>query len=288
MPEIFCAGVPRDLGRDMGRCCVDRIRARVGRPSLFQRLRDGFALASSEANWLRDVRRYFPHHFEWLEALSRAAGVSLPALARASASAFAAERHAALVVAEVEGRVCVYRRAPPAAVVRRVDPEGRFASIEYAAAILSAPWIGVNGAGLAIAASGGVDPVRGRCAHMALFTCDCLQRFDALDSSIDWCMGRPAAPGGALVIVDAQGNAGAVVGMSGKRRVVSLDDGVLVVAEDPKLRVTHGNALRKLRDDAAAFEAQLRALLVRGSDEQLAVADPAQRQLRVGDATYSF
>ena len=82
-------------------------------------------------------------------------------------------------------------------IVRRSLPEIGFASVE-----LTLPWLapavaGVNEKGLAVA----IVPEAAERAALAfsppalLLVQDCLQRFADLESALEWCARRPAAPG---------------------------------------------------------------------------------------------
>lgn len=286
--DLSCAGAPRDLGRDLGLACRERIRARVGQRALGERLRDGLGLPDAAvASWLRDVRRYFPHQHEWLEGLARAVDLPLQAIARTSIAVLEAERDAMLVAADFDGAVRLWRRVPATALPRRVAPEGRFESLELGAAILTSPWIGVNDRGLALAIAGGATPGRGRAVHGALFARDCLERFDALESALDWCAGRPAAPGAALVLADAAGDFAGIALESSGRPVRRADDGVLVMGGDAEAARELGAALRKLRSDPEAFEARVHEALVSGT-HALASIDAKAGRLAHGEDTGSL
>jgi len=285
--DFSCEGAPRDLGRELGLAFRERVRARVGQRSWRERLSDGVGLPDGPvAGWLQDVRRHFPHQHEWLEGLARAVELPLQAVARTSMAVLEAERDAVLVGAELEGSLRLWRRVPATALPRRVQPEGRFVSLELGAAILTTPWIGVNDQGLALAIAGGAKPGRGRSAHGGLFARDCLERFDALDSALDWCAGRPAAPGAALVLADAAGGlAGISLEVDG-RPLRYAQDGVLVLGEDPAAADALEQELRKLRGDAVAFEARVREALVgQGTDRLASVDAKARRLLRDGGVT---
>jgi hypothetical protein len=283
--ELSCEGAPRDLGHDLGLACRERVRARVGQRSIAERVRDAAGVPEHRvAAWLRDVRRYFPHQHEWLEGLARAVELPVPAVARSMLAVLDAERDAMLVAAEQGGAVKIWRRAPATALPRRVEPEGRFVCLELAAAILTTPFIGVNDQGLAIAVAGDAATARGRNAHGALFARDCLERFDALDSALDWCAGRPAAPGAVLLLGDAAGDFAGISLDANARPVRHATDGVLVMGVDLAAAGALEEELRKLRADADAFEARVReALVAPGTDTLVSVEAEARRLSRAGE-----
>jgi hypothetical protein len=228
---LACEGVPRDLGRDQGRALALEIRAAVSdsAPSRLAGLLVGESRTSRR--WLRDVRRHFPHQAEWIEGLARAARVSPLALVAGMRRALGAELTGVALAVCSPSRVQVARSAVPGAVLRRMRPEGRFASLELASPLLPAPWAGVNEGGLVVAAIGGVDAPSSTCASSAvLLARDCLERFDALESALAWCLGRPAAGGSSLLLADAAGGVAAVEFGASDRRVLRPDAGSLLVA----------------------------------------------------------
>lgn len=223
---VECEGAPRDLGRDQAAAATRAIRAAVAAGSTLSRLRDRFGIGDAHTmRWRRDARRYFPHQHEWLEGVARGAGVPDRALWRAAIAELERERDALLVGAE---GVALWRSEPDGAQLRRVRPEGRFVSIELASPLLASPWIGINEAGLAVATSGGARP--GACrAHAALLARDCLERFEAVESALAWCLGRPAAPGAAILLADSAGELAGVELSAPGRRVRRPEAGILVL-----------------------------------------------------------
>jgi hypothetical protein len=172
---VECEGVPRDLGRDQGVALGAAIRADMAGSAL-RRLVDRLGGQPDSRRWLRDVRRHFPHQGEWLDGLARAARVPPAALVRGMrASLRAGSSAVALAVAGADG-VRIARSERDGSVLRRMRPEGRFASVEIGAPLLTSPWIGVNQGGLAVAAVGGAESP-GSCAAPALLLVrDCLDR----------------------------------------------------------------------------------------------------------------
>ncbi len=230
--RLALEGGPRELGSLQGRAARDSLRrvcaARGFIPDALERLGH---LQRSRARWLRDLRRHFPHQAEWLEGAARGAGVPLAALVRAASDALAAPAGALGAVASA-GETLLSCAAASDAELRRVAPEGRFRSLELALPLLPAPELGVNEAGLAVAASSGTGPDPQCAAPAALLARDCLERFESVVSALAWCLGRPAAPGAALLFADASGEVAGVELETDGRRVRRLDGGVLVLGMD--------------------------------------------------------
>ncbi len=212
------------------------MRAASARGGVIARWRDRLPGEVEISRWQRDLRRYFPHQHEWLEGVARGAGVPDRALLRAAIAELARGHDALLIGAEGAGRegadgkggTVLWRTESPGVVLRRVRPEGRFVSIELASPLLACPWIGLNEAGLAVAVTGGSLPARCR-AHAALLARDCLERFEAVESALVWCLGRPAAPGASILLADAQGELAGVELLASGRRVRRPEGGVLAL-----------------------------------------------------------
>jgi len=202
---VSCEGAPRDLGRAQGVASRAVVRSEARADTSLRHWLDRLGLGdAATSRWRRDLRRYFPHQHEWQEGVARAAGVPDRALLRAAIAALEQERRAVLVGRETGAGPLLLRTPAAGSELRRVRPEGRFASIELASPLLATPWIGVNEAGLGVAVSGGHQP--GPCrAHAALLARDCLERFESVESALAWCTGRPAAPGAAILLADATG-----------------------------------------------------------------------------------
>lgn len=225
----MCEGAPRDLGRDQALGAPDVLRGALGESGRWWRLRDRLGLGDPRlARWQRDVRRFFPHQHEWLEGAARGAGVPTRGLLRAAVAGLERERDALLVAVEGGGGPVLVRSAATGSVLRRVRPEGRFASLELASPLLACPWIGVNEAGLALAAGGGSRPGRD-VVHAALLARDCLERFEGVESALAWCLGRPAAPGACILLADARGEVAGLELCEAGRRVRRPQAGVLVL-----------------------------------------------------------
>lgn len=276
---IECAGAPRDLGLDQATSARAALRAASGHGGAIARWRDRLGFAEAEVSrWQRDLRRYFPHQHEWLEGVARGAGVPDRALLRAAIAALARGADALLVGAEGadDGGSVLWRTESPGAVLRRVRPEGRFVSIELASPLLACPWIGLNEAGLAVAVTGGSQP--GRCrAHAALLARDCLERFEAVESALVWCLSRPAAPGASILLADAMGEIAGVELHASGRHVRRPEGGVLVLGDPRAAKVR-----KTLSGGATAdLERALEEVLGEPAFAAASRVDLASRNLRV-------
>lgn len=277
---IECAGVPRELGFAQGAAAREVLReVCAARGRLGRALDRSGHLDSAGSRWLRDVRRHFPHQAEWLEGASRGAGLPLPALVRAAAAALSQPPRALLACEGDGARLCC--AAPAHALLRRVAPEGRFRSLELALPWLPSPWLGVNEAGLAVAASAGASPDPQCAAPAALFARDCLERFESVGSALAWCLGRPAAPGAALVFADASGEIAGIELQPGGRRVRRPERGALALAADPARVAALEKQLARGAADASALASALGV-----AEGAVACADARARRLaRGGEST---
>jgi len=233
--RIDCAGAPRDLGLDQGRAMGEGVDAELGRILRERRIDTGIADLG------RDVERHFPHLAERMAGLARGAGVErkalVVALARAScepsflfrpARALATRRPRALLA----GRFDLSADRCSVPVVRRSNPLGGFESLE-----LTLPWLasclgGLNSAGLAVllAPPGlALQPGTGFRAEAAcrapalLFVQQCLERFDRVDTAVDWCLSRPSDGRATILLADAGGRLGGVELDEERRRLVDPD-----------------------------------------------------------------
>lgn len=214
MDRFDCEGAPRDLGGDQGRACRSLLRACCGGawPRLPTLARDARVRRA-----LRDMQRYFPHQYEQLTGMARAAGVSLSKLAVASVAALC-EPAKALGYSE-EGRARLVVATPTDAVLRDSRAEGRFAARELTRPVLTTALLAVNEAGLAASVSG--EPRAGGCAAPAsLLVRDCVERFDRVAAASEWCMTRPCGTAATLLLADAAGDLAAVVISGDDRRIV--------------------------------------------------------------------
>src|SRR5262249_28422723 len=149
---LECSGAPRDLGRDLGGALRAELRAAFRAERSLRGRLAAFRRTNAEVQLHSDLRRYFPHHAEWLEGLALGSGVSLRALVGGVAARSAPEAPQGVAVGAVSGAsVGLANAVPRGAVLRRVAPQGRFRSVEFALPAATAPAIGVNEAGLAVA-----------------------------------------------------------------------------------------------------------------------------------------
>lgn len=226
---ITCEGAPRDQGLRQGEALRRAIcdwAVRVGcdrRRSFLSSIRPLAAGPILGTGVGREVLRHHPHIAERMDGIARGAGLPLSSLMelvipgdnRAALSGAAAcdlPVHVALVS---KGRQRGLIRALPTHVapgcdwvIRRSAPEIGFRSVE-----LTLPWLascvaGVNERGLAIAIvpEPGSAPSYSFAPPAILLVQDCLQRFADLEAALEWCAGRPAAPGVAIALSDASGD----------------------------------------------------------------------------------
>lgn len=287
--QVDCEGAPRDIGFDQGRACADALRARFAGSGWWDRLwlRPGWSDPHG-ARVARDLRRHFPHQAEWLAGVARGAGVPLAWLERElSAEALSPSREAlAVAVASAasssEIGSLLARTAVRGAVVRRSRPEGGLGSVDLALPWLTAALAGVNEAGLALAAVPGPFEGGDCAAPATLLVQDCLQRFEGVETVLDWCLGRPAAGPATLLLADASGEVAGVEFGEGERRVLRPTAGLLLagVGSGGEAQIA-----RLLREAAPVGAADLAGVLAAGEaagpahTAGLVTIDPAGRRL---------
>ena len=244
MDSIRCEGAPRALGLDQGRRCAEQVRAwfaargqrhRAGwvRP----RLTGGAALGAGVG---REVVRHFPHLVERMTGIARGAGVSIDALMEdLVASSYGDETHPmatctpAVAAIVAGGDPILGRSVDPEAgwIVRQSCPEVGFTSVEVVA-----PWVvgavgGVNESGVSALAAAGparAGAPRPIAAPAWLLVQECLQRFDSLQASVDWCLTRPSSGAFCLLLGDATGEVAVVEAREGSREVTYRGHGGVV------------------------------------------------------------
>ncbi len=226
--RVDCEGAPRDLGLDQGRAIGEGVDAELVR--ILRERPVGAAMKELG----RDVQRYFPHLAERMAGLAHGASVArtalVVALARAAAEPeflFRPGRAAAALVsgAMVESAPgvaspCLAARFDLSAdrcsvpIVRRSEPQGGFASLELTLPWLAASLGGVNAAGLAAVLAPPTGVIDARTSVVAEATCraparllllQCLERFERVDTAVDWCLSRPAGGRASILLADAQG-----------------------------------------------------------------------------------
>ena len=268
---VECAGAPRDLGWEQGRACRAALRARC---SGLERLRAWLPGADAEVERpMREIRRHHPHQAEQLLGMARGAG--LPVVGVEALSLAALCEPAPAIGLETKRGPRLACALPADAIVRRLRPEGGFASVELGRPALTAALIGVNEAGLAAASARPRDA-----GHAALLVQDCLARFDAIDGALDWCLKRPTQPGGALLLADAAGELAAVEFGAEERRVVRPSEGLLV----PGVVADHRSELAKARAESRfAFDRALAAAL----SPSFVGVNPQSRHLRLAGPGFS-
>jgi len=279
LQTVACSGAPRDLGREQGAALGETLR-RLPAAGPLRRWADRLGAHDAATRRLRrDLRRYFPHQAEWLEGLARAARLPAATLLRALAASCGPAAPSGPIVAVAAGSGArLARPAPDAAVLRRAAPEGRFRSLELTLPGWSSALLGVNEAGLAVAVLPGHGSAGRFAAPTALFARDCLERFEHVDPALAWCLSRPAARGGALLLADARGECAGVDCAGPRRRALRPADGWLALGR-PEL-----GQLAKRDDDAAGGtdpDAVLTAALETCGCGPPALADPATRRLRI-------
>jgi hypothetical protein len=278
---VECSGAPRDLGRDLGGALRAEVRAAVAEQGTLRGLFDSLRQSRATTRLYRDLRRYFPHQSEWLEGLALASGVARRALVRALAQSCAPETPQGVAVGAVSGAaVAIASAVPRGALWRRVAPEGRFRSLEVALPTATAPVIGVNEAGLAVAVAE-QRSLAGRYAPpLALFARDCLERFERVEPALDWCLARPAAPGGSLLLADARGELAGVYAGGPERR--TLRPPSWLVLGDAGLELAKAEPLSAGQLEPALADA-LASLPGAGP---AVIADPIGCRMRAGDGEW--
>lgn len=254
--EIDCAGAPRDLGLAQGSAVGDVVRRHLAEsevPSRARRLAGLRAFASGSvlgSGMGREIVRHYPHLAERMTGIARGARVPFeqlmasfvgdaaegkeaawPASGPAPRAAAAAQRaggEAGVVACEVD--------APESAGawrVRRSAPEHGFRSVELVLPWLASGVAGVNESGLAVGfAPGSASPGAPRDPWCQLLVQECLQRFEEIAPALDWCLKRPSAGRGAIVLADRSGEPSLVVFEDGGPRVAAAGDGVAIAGLD--------------------------------------------------------
>jgi hypothetical protein len=250
---IECEGAPRDLGLDQGRASRAVLREAFERSPASERWPLPFR--PGPARLARDLKRHFPHLAELLAGLAAGAGVPAGWLVRRLAGELASGSRGTRALASGLGAnalLAVDCAAPW--IARRSRPEGGFAC-----AALVRPWgvaafAGVNEAGLAVVALPGAGAPGPCSAPGALLAQDCLERFSKVESALDWCSGRPAGQGAALLFGDARGELAGVEIRGAARRVLRPDAAYLAWADDASVGAELAKSLRQAAPaDAAAL-----------------------------------
>jgi len=310
-PVIECAGHPREMGQAQGGACAAAVKGvlrtqglpakRAQRMSL-RAYTSGSVLGGGVA---REIVRHFTHLSERIDGLARGAGVPVDSVSALHARTVQSSifgpsgvEPIALITGGSEdepvGRFACSLPEPTdessAWCLRRSRPAVGFESVEVTLPWLVTSFAGVNAAGLAAAYLPRRDAPaaaqrRAPAAPAILLVQECLQRFEQIEASIDWCLDRPAAGSGIVVLADARGEMAAVHVEQGDRRVGWPADGLLLCGGDAETEAF----LQKREARDAMFSPTpiegtgLEALL--GASATRVLIDPAARSLRLVDAT---
>jgi hypothetical protein len=295
---ISCEGAPRDQGLRQGtteRAAIRDWVSRVGaseRRSFLSSLRPLAAGPVLGSGVGREVLRHHPHMAERIDGLARGAQLPLSSLmqllipgksspACSGPPASEAPAHAALLSGGSLSGLARELPTHPAPgcqwILRRSVPEVGFRSVE-----VTLPWqascvAGVNERGLAIAVV--PEPEAQLAASSAapaiLLVQDCLQRFADLESALEWCAGRPVAPGVSIAVSDESGDcAAALLTPDGCRVLRTGAEQATIVCGGS------GESGAELRKQLDAGDAPLSALSARGAAGALHL-DPKRRSLAV-------
>jgi len=277
---IECSGHPRDLGYQQGlalrgpiRQCAEQagLSTRRSRWPSLAAFTSGATRGSGSA---REMIRHFTHLAERSDGLARGADIPLDSLLRLQALPLPGKSDGwALCSSDQEGQVAVsLSLAESSGLVRRSLPEVGFASLEVTSPWHVSAWGGVNEAGLAACivpdAAQGTPPLDDPAppgppaASIQLFVQECLQRFEDVEAGTGWCMDRPAAGEGTIVLGDAAGHRGAIRFAGGSRAPERGQGGPLVAgSSEAILDSLRAWALRKTGKEDGASAASLSASL---------------------------
>ena len=281
MTEVIeCEGAPRDLGLDQGRRCRESLSADYRSRSRWRRFLLRLGAGQLESQRIgRDLRRFFPCQAEAIEAIARGARVSSAwLLERLAVDARVGPPADSLALAAgsamTAGGALLARTAPSDAIARRSRPDGGFRSIELTQPWRTAPLVGVNEAGLAVAwFSEASDPDDTSCAAPAvLLAHDCLARFDRIDGAVDWLLARPGGGRSAILLAQADGEVADVRVDGSRREVFRPADGLFLH--------TGGNERRReiaksLRQTSPLVGSDLGRLL----EMQIVAVEPDRRRI---------
>jgi len=286
---IECEGAPRDLGRDQGVALRSRLVEAL-RAGPARRLADAFGLGDAATRRLRrDLRRHFPHQSEWLEGLARGAGVAELSLLRALRDRCARGVAQPLIAARAGDAVRVGCGVPAESILRRARPEGRFRSLDLTLPEWSSALIGVNEVGLVAAALPAPTLSARFAAPSLLFVRDCLERFERVDPALEWCLSRPAARGGALLLADSRGELAGVDGSGPRPRLVRPSGDALILGAPEGASGELGKLFEDRRPATSAeLEGALLAALAAASPDcgPALLVDPVARCLRPPDSDW--
>ena len=227
---IECAGHPRDLGFEQGlalRSAIRQCAEKAGLPTQRRRWPGLSAYAGGRvrgSGTAREMIRHFTHLAERADGLARGAGIPLDSILRLQgATNFGKQGALALCATDVGGATgasLVRTLSGAPWLVRRSRPEVGFASLEITEAWQVSGLAGVNEVGLAACMVPGLgDPLAPAvelatpcppAASSHFLVQECLQRFEEVEAGIGWCLSRPSAGEGTILLADAAGHRGAV------------------------------------------------------------------------------
>jgi hypothetical protein len=227
---IECAGHPRDLGFQQGLAQRSAIRRRAEQLGLATRRNRWPSLAGFTSGGVRGsgsaraMIRHFTHLSERADGLARGAGLPVDSILRLQAVEGPAKEGTlglcSMGLGNEPGAGLARTLSASPWLVRRSRPEVGFASLEVTEAWSVSALAGINEAGLAAC----FVPTRTETpppvhepfpggpgsASANLLVQECLQRFEELEAGIGWCLNRPAAGAGTILLADAGGHRGAV------------------------------------------------------------------------------
>ncbi|MCG8592508.1 MAG: hypothetical protein MJE66_24725 [Proteobacteria bacterium] len=308
---LDCAGSPRDMGLDQGEAWRGAIRDRLARTGIASRRPRLATLAPWTsgrvlgAGFGRQLIRHYSHLAERMDAVARGADVSLEALvelftlaSRRGPSADVFSRPALGVFTGRDANPLQLARTLPGLVgsgsswrLRRSRPEVGFASLE-----LTLPWLvtaaaGLNEKGLGAVVVPRMEPPGSPGADIptaSLLVQECLQRFEALDAALDWCLKRPVTGNGLVLLADEHGESAAVEVAGTRRRVLRPQDGLIVSGAEAQARDRVRKAWNETQDsDAEALDAVLHSQREFGLPiDGVLVLDPKSRSLAVSSSHF--
>jgi hypothetical protein len=308
-PVIECAGHPRDMGEAQGRACAAAVQAALreqglpaarAHPLSLRAYTSGPVLGAGVG---REIVRHFTHLSERIDGLARRAGAPVDSVAAlharmARSSVFGSSDAEPIALAMRRsggesdvGLACSLPGSGDDASVwclRHSRPTVGFESVEVTLPWLATSFAGVNASGLAAAYVPRPDAPaaphgRTPAAPAILLVQECLQRFEQIEAGIDWCLDRPAAGNGIVVLADARGEMASVHLQQADRRVSWPTDGLLLcgggVAAEAMLqkREVSDAMLSPAPIEGTGLEAVL------GSSATRVVIEPATRALRLVD-----
>ncbi|HIF96738.1 MAG TPA: hypothetical protein EYQ54_06895 [Myxococcales bacterium] len=227
---IECAGHPRDLGLQQGLAQRSAIRRHAEQLGLSTRRNRWPSLAGFTSGGVRgsgsarEMIRHFTHLSERADGLARGAGLPVDSILRLQAVEGPNKEGTlglcSMGLGDEPGASLTRTLSASPWLVRRSRPEVGFASLEVTEAWSVSALAGINEAGLAVcfvpARTETSPPVHdpipsGPGSASANFLVqECLQRFEELEAGVDWCLNRPAAGAGTILLADAGGHRGAV------------------------------------------------------------------------------